>query len=113
MSYRKDSRMGDEMFATGAAIAPFVIVLMKKILTKVMGQKPIDPTLPPNEKFKLEKRNLRKKVNFWKNTGIVCLILEALVFLMGNATFADIIWFLVIGFCYYRNSKKLEAMKKS
>lgn len=108
MYYRKeDSRMGDEIFAMGALLAPFVWKFVKGRQEKLIAKKKAFEALPMEEQNRIHLKRMTKGKMIAKNVLIVFSVLEIFATIMGHFSFGDIGSFLpVIAFYFFTKAGK-------
>lgn len=108
MYYRKnDSRMGDEIFAMGAFLAPFVWKFVKGRQEKLIAKKKAFEALPMEEQNRIHLKRMTKGEIIAKYILIVFSVLEIFATIMGHFSFGDIGSFLpVIAFYFFMKAGK-------
>ena len=108
MYYRKeDSRMGDEIFAMGALLAPFVWKFVKGRQEKLIAKKQKFEALPIEEQNRIHLKRMTKGEMIAKYILIVFGLLEIFATMMGHFSFWDIGSFIpVIAFYIYTKAGK-------
>lgn len=113
---KEDSRMGDEIFAMGAILAPFVWEFLKGRQKKINAKKEKFVALPIEEQNRIHLKRLTKGETISKYMLFVFGVLEVFAIIMGHFSFKDIASFIpVIVFYLYAKvgKKKYENLNQA
>lgn len=115
MNYdRRESYMGDEVFATAAFVAPIAWKLTKKLHGKAMNKleqkQAFYNNLTDEEKKELKKARAIKRYKVVKIMMAICIVLELFAIVMGHFSFGDLYYFIIIagllGYTKYKFEKE-------
>lgn len=113
---RNDSRMGDEVFAMGAVLAPFVWKFVKHGQNKAIAKKEAFEALPKDMQEQIKYKKCVRGEKISKYLLIIFAAFEVFAILAGHFSIADIMSFLPVGAAYYMSKagkKKYEANSKA